>query len=198
MDALIAALRDAEHEGIDPEVYGASLLEQRRKEAGSGFLSRKGFEPEAAATMDMWLTYLYLKFASDLADGVSDLAHADPAWQITPESFDPVDHLERALRDNHIAESLIELTPADAGVQAAAKSAGRISCRRRKGRMAASAARSKLKPGPDVTCSSRARAQAGGHTRPGWRNRRADARSRLRYPPAGSGQAFPAPARADR
>ena len=113
MDALIAALRASEHEGIDPEVYGVSLLEQRRKEAGSGFLSRKGFEPEAAATMDTWLTYLYLKFASDLADGVSDLAHADPAWQITPDSFDPVDHLERALRDNHIAESLSELTPAD-------------------------------------------------------------------------------------
>ena len=48
--------------------------------------------------MDVWLTYLYLKFASDLADGVSDLAHADPAWQIAPDSFDPLDHLEKALR----------------------------------------------------------------------------------------------------
>jgi murein L,D-transpeptidase YcbB/YkuD len=113
MDALIAALSASDREGIDPELYGVSLLEQRRKEAASGFLSRRGFEPEAAATMDTWLTYLYLKFASDLADGVSDLAHADPAWQITPDSFDPVDHLERALRDNHIAESLSELTPAD-------------------------------------------------------------------------------------
>jgi L,D-transpeptidase YcbB len=113
MDALIAALRAADRDGIDPELYGVGLLEQRRKEAGSGFLSRKGFQPDAAATMDTWLTYVYLKFASDLADGVSDLAHADPAWQITPNSFDPLDHLEKALRDNRIAESLGELTPTD-------------------------------------------------------------------------------------
>src|SRR3954467_8116392 len=113
MDALIAALRAADREGIDPEVYGVGLLEQRRKEAGSGFLSRKGFQPEAAATMDTWLTYLYLKFASDLADGVSDLAHADEAWQITPDRFNPLEHLEKALRDNRIAESLGELTPGD-------------------------------------------------------------------------------------
>src|SRR6476619_4768806 len=42
MDALIAALRDADREGIDPELYGVGVLEQRRKEAGSGILSRKG------------------------------------------------------------------------------------------------------------------------------------------------------------
>ncbi len=113
MDALIGAIRAADAEGIDPELYGASLLEQRRKEASSGFLSRKGFDPEQAAAMDTWLTYLYLKYASDLADGVSDLAHADPTWQIDTEPFEPLDHLEAALRDNRVAESLMELTPAD-------------------------------------------------------------------------------------
>jgi L,D-transpeptidase YcbB len=113
MDALIASLRAADRDGIDPELYGVSLLEQRRKEARSGFLSRKGFEPEPAATMDTWLTYLYLKFASDLADGISDLAHADPSWQIAPDSFDPLEYLEKALRDNRITESLAQLTPTD-------------------------------------------------------------------------------------
>src|SRR4051794_9796857 len=113
MDALIAAVRAADREGIDSEVYGVGLLEQRRNEAGSGILSRKGFQPETAATIDVWLTYLYLKFASDLADGVSDLAHADPAWLIAPDRFNPLDHLETALRENRIAESLSELTPTD-------------------------------------------------------------------------------------
>ena len=113
MDALIGALRASDREGIDPEMYGAGLLEQRRKEAGSGFLSRKGFDPRPAAAMDAWLTYLYLKLASDLADGVSDLAHADSTWQIATDPFDPLDHLERALRDNRVAESLMELTPTD-------------------------------------------------------------------------------------
>lgn len=113
MDALIGAIKASGTEGIDPELYGASVLEQRRKEASSGFLSRKGFDPQQAAVMDTWLTYLYLKYASDLADGMSDLAHADPAWQIETEPFDPLDHLERALRDNRVAESLMELTPTD-------------------------------------------------------------------------------------
>jgi murein L,D-transpeptidase YcbB/YkuD len=113
MDAFITAIRAADREGVDPELYGASLLEERRKAATSGFLSRKSFDPAQAAAMDTWLTYLYLKYASDLADGVSDLAHADPAWQIETEPFDPLAHLERALRDNRIAESLAELTPTD-------------------------------------------------------------------------------------
>jgi murein L,D-transpeptidase YcbB/YkuD len=63
--------------------------------------------------MDTWLTYLYLKYASDLADGVSDLAHADPAWQIDTEPFDALAHLEQALQDHRIAESLTALTPTD-------------------------------------------------------------------------------------
>ncbi|MEN3338666.1 MAG: L,D-transpeptidase YcbB, partial [Acidobacteriota bacterium] len=113
MDAFISALRASDREGIDPELYGSALLEQRRKEAASGFLSHKGFDPKPAAAMDAWLTYLYLKLASDLADGVSDLAHADPAWQIATDPFDPLEHLERALRDNRVAESLTDLTPRD-------------------------------------------------------------------------------------
>jgi murein L,D-transpeptidase YcbB/YkuD len=89
------------------------MLDQRLAEASKGFLSRKGFDPAEAGAMDVWLTYLYMKYASDLADGVSDLAHADPAWKIKPESFDPLAELERALRDNRVAESLMELTPTD-------------------------------------------------------------------------------------
>lgn len=113
MDALIGAISASRTEGLDPELYGVSLLEQKRKEASSGFLSKKGFEPQQAAVLDTWLTYLYLKYASDLADGISDLAHADPSWQIDTEPFEPLDHLERALRDNRVAESLMELTPTD-------------------------------------------------------------------------------------
>lgn len=111
MDSLIRAIHAAAREGLDPELYSASLLEQRKQEASRGFLTRKGFDPQQATTMDVWLTWLYVKFASDLADGVSDLAHADPAWKIEAKSFDPLSHLESALRDKRIAESLFELTP---------------------------------------------------------------------------------------
>jgi L,D-transpeptidase YcbB len=111
MDALIRAIHTAPREGLDPELYSASLLDHRKQESSRGFLTKKGFNPQEATAMDVWLTWLYMKFASDLADGVSDLAHADPAWKIQAKVFDPLAHLERALRDNRVAESLFELTP---------------------------------------------------------------------------------------
>ncbi len=111
MDDLIRALEAASLEGLDPEMYSLSALEARRADAGKGFLTKKGFEPEQAAQMDVWLTYLYMKYASDLADGISNLAHADRSWKIEPEPFEPLDHLERALTENRVTESLVELTP---------------------------------------------------------------------------------------
>ncbi len=111
MDALMRAIHAADREGLDPELYSATLLDQRKQEASRGFLTKRGFDPRQAIAMDVWLTWLYMKFASDLADGVSDLAHADPAWKIEAKSFDPLSQLERALRDNRVAESLFELTP---------------------------------------------------------------------------------------
>jgi L,D-transpeptidase YcbB len=111
MDALIRAIRAADREGLDPELYGLSFLEGRRNEAAKGFLTKKGFEPVEAGRMDALLTYVYMKYSSDLADGVADLAHADAAWRIEPEKFDPLANLERALNENRVEESLTGLTP---------------------------------------------------------------------------------------
>lgn len=110
MDDLVKALWAADQEGLDPQLYNVSLLDQRRREASKGFLTAKGFEPKEAGTLDVWLTYLYMKYASDLADGLSDLAHADPKWWIRPEKFDPRARLEEALAKNNVAESLFDLT----------------------------------------------------------------------------------------
>jgi len=111
LDQLVTALKSASNEGLDPAMYNVALLEQRREEAGKGFLTSKGFEIESAGSLDVWLTYLYMKYASDLADGLSDLAHADPTWQIKPEKFDPAAHLEQALQDDTVDTSLLKLTP---------------------------------------------------------------------------------------
>lgn len=118
MEALIRAIHAADREGLDPELYSVALLDQRKQEASRGFLTKKGFNPHEATAMDVWLTWLYVKFASDLADGVSDLAHADPAWKIQSKSFDPLAQLETALRDNRVAESLFELTPSNPNYRA--------------------------------------------------------------------------------
>jgi murein L,D-transpeptidase YcbB/YkuD len=114
LDALVRAVRSAEREGLDPELYNVGMLETRSAEASKGFISKKGFDPREAGTLDVWLTYLYMKYASDLADGLSDLAHADAAWQIKPEAFDPRAHLEKALLENEIEESLDQLKPQSA------------------------------------------------------------------------------------
>jgi L,D-transpeptidase YcbB len=113
MEALTKALHEADKEGLDPELYAFSALEKKRQEASEGFLTKKGFDPKEAGILEAWLTYLYMKYASDLADGMSDLAHSDPAWQIKPEKIDPLKHLEQALESNRVVESLYELTPND-------------------------------------------------------------------------------------
>jgi murein L,D-transpeptidase YcbB/YkuD len=112
MRDLIEALWAADHEGLDPQLYNVALLDQRRQQASKGFLTNKGFEPTEAGELDAGLTYLYLKYSSDLADGLSDLAHADPKWKIRPEKFDPRAALEEALAKNEVAKSLRDLAPA--------------------------------------------------------------------------------------
>jgi murein L,D-transpeptidase YcbB/YkuD len=111
IDQLVQSLRESELEGLDPHLYNVAMIEQRRKEASKGFLTDKGFDPREAGALDVWFTYLYMKYASDLADGLSDLARTDPAWKIKPEKFDPLAHLEAALKKNAIAASLRELAP---------------------------------------------------------------------------------------
>lgn len=147
MGALIQALHEAEQEGLDPQLYNVSLLEQRRAEGSKGFLSPKGFEPHEAGTMDAWLTYLYMKYASDLADGLSDLAHADPAWKIESEQFDPLQTLETALRDNDVAQSLRELTPDDPQYQGLRKALADFREKAGRGGWPAVRPRMTLKPG---------------------------------------------------
>lgn len=113
MDALVRAIHAADAEGLDPELYSVSTLDARRQEASRGFLTKKGFQPDEATAMDVWLTWLYMKYAADLADGISDLSRSDPKWQIKPERFDPLAHLESALDDSRIEQSLLDLVPSN-------------------------------------------------------------------------------------
>lgn len=111
MDELIAALQAADREGLDPALYSVPTLTARRQEAGRGFLTAKGFDENEAAGLDVWLTYLYLRYASDLTNGLAGLSHADPAWRLRDKRSDPGPLLERALAEHRVAESLTELTP---------------------------------------------------------------------------------------
>ena len=144
---LIAALQTAADEGLDPQLNTVALLEQRRQEASKGLLTKKGFEPQEAGALDVWLTYLYMKYASDLADGLSDLAHADPKWQIKPEKFDPAGRLESALSENNVGASLAELMPDNPQYQALRKMLLEFRAQAVKGGWPAVPAQARLKPG---------------------------------------------------
>jgi murein L,D-transpeptidase YcbB/YkuD len=111
MDELIATLEKADRDGLDPALYSASTLSARRVDAGRGFVTTKGFEPSEAAELDVWLTYLFLQYASDLSEGVGDLSHADPKWQIRDKKADLLALLDKALDDNSVGRTLEDLTP---------------------------------------------------------------------------------------
>ena len=169
MDALIAAIESAREEGLDPEIYGISGLEARRKKASEGFLTKRGFEPGEAGALDVWLTYLYMNFASDLADGFSDLARSDDTWKIEPERFDPLAHLEDALARNRIAESLKELTPSAPQYQALRQALASYRTQAEKGGWPAVPGSLRLKPGQTsagVPALARRLAASGDYTGP--------------------------------
>ncbi|HET7698598.1 MAG TPA: L,D-transpeptidase family protein [Vicinamibacterales bacterium] len=112
MDELIAVLQAADREGLDPALYNVQLLTSRRQEAGRGFLTTKGFDEAEAADLDVWLTYLYLRYASDVTNGIAGLSHADPSWKLRDKRTDPGPLLEKALAEHRVGQSLQELTPA--------------------------------------------------------------------------------------
>ena len=62
-----------------------------------------------------------MQFASDLADGVSDLARSNPAWHMRPRTFDPAAHLTTAIADGKIVESLDALRPTNQEYRALAE-----------------------------------------------------------------------------
>jgi L,D-transpeptidase YcbB len=111
MNELLAALQSVDRDGLDPALYGAAALNARTVEAGHGLLGGSGLDEEESADLDVWMTYLYLQFASDLADGVAGPSHADPHWQIRSEPTDPLMLLERALEENRVGKSLEDLVP---------------------------------------------------------------------------------------
>ncbi len=109
INELLQAIRSVDREGLDPALYDVGFLEGDLA-AVKGLL--QSLPPDVAAGNDVRLTYLYMQLASDLADGVSDLAQADPLWHIQqPEAFDPAAHLTKAIASGDVAQSLEALKP---------------------------------------------------------------------------------------
>jgi murein L,D-transpeptidase YcbB/YkuD len=115
MEALVAAVKRAERDGLDPLLYDIAFVDER---GGHG---RTRFSEEDAGEVDVRLTLAYMQFASDLADGVSELAPSQPARHLRPRAFDPATHLTAAIADGKIAESLDALRPSNQEYRALAE-----------------------------------------------------------------------------
>jgi murein L,D-transpeptidase YcbB/YkuD len=111
VQALIDAVNGAIADGLDPSIYALDEIIRGHEEARKGFLRARGFDREEAGPIDVRLTYTYLQFASDLADGISDLATADSSWKIRRPRFDASAHLAAAIEHGDIKESLESLKP---------------------------------------------------------------------------------------
>lgn len=167
MDELIGVLQHADREGLDPSLYNGPTLAERRREADKGFLTKKGFNEVESAALDAWLTYLYMEYASDVANGLSDLAHADPNWQIPGPEFDPMATLSDALEHHRIARSLDNLLPADPQYEALRNALAQYRAIASKGGWPAMPANLKIKPGqqnPSVPLLARRLAVTGDYS----------------------------------
>ena len=107
VDALRGAIKSASRDGLNPRLYDLAFI------GDLGGNRWKRFSDDAAGEIDVRLTYAYMRLASDLANGVSDLARSHPAWHMKPQTFDPSAHLTAAIGDGKIAESLDALKPAN-------------------------------------------------------------------------------------
>ena len=161
---FIEALGAAIDEGLDPELYNLGLLTERYERASKGWLTKAGFDPEEAGALETWVTYLYLKYASDLAQGLSDLARADKDWHIKPQEFNPAAHLEHALTEGNVKRSLLDLLPSTPHYHALRSALGEYRKQAQAGGWPAVPATAKLKPGqksPHVAALARRLAASG-------------------------------------
>ncbi len=109
LDSLLRALRGAELEGLRPTDYHlltlATLLAAARHEL------RRGAEPDPAtlADLDLLATDAYLTYGSHLLSGAVDPVTLDHVWTGSPREGDLPAHLEAALADGRIQQSLKDL-----------------------------------------------------------------------------------------
>jgi len=103
--STVRQLRDAvdraQGEGLDPSDYDADWLHALGNRLA----------PETAADSDVRLTYDYLHYARDVAQGTIDPEDVNPQWHSGAKAVDLHETLRRALDERRVADSLNELAP---------------------------------------------------------------------------------------
>jgi murein L,D-transpeptidase YcbB/YkuD len=98
---MVAALADAEEDGLDPQSYHAAEAVIRNAPQA----------PENAAEFDVLLSDGALRYVRDLRVGRSELEALDPDVELPKQIFDPVAPLQAAIESNNIPAFLSALAP---------------------------------------------------------------------------------------
>ncbi len=102
LDGLIAALRAADQDGLEPGDYHVDELDAAR---------RASLNADKAMDLDLRATYTYLRYASDLSHGTIDPEDINADWHATPRTIYLRDALQAGLAGNSIGPSLAGLAP---------------------------------------------------------------------------------------
>ena len=122
LEALLAALRNAETHGLDPETYGHDTLAEALEEADERAWFGAAFEPNVIPETDLRLTYAFLTHAADLLGWRSSPRDVTRNWLPSPKKADLLQHLRDALEGNRVRETLDAIAPSHPqykGLQAA-------------------------------------------------------------------------------
>ena len=111
LDELLDVLQEAGDKGLDPAMYAAPALVAHRQNANGKRFSRDAFKPEDIDEVDVWSTWAFMAYASDLADGVSDPKRITGTWGMQPSPVDPVAVIDDALTTGDIADVISKVAP---------------------------------------------------------------------------------------
>jgi murein L,D-transpeptidase YcbB/YkuD len=102
LDGLIAAVRAADQDGLEPGTYHADGIDAARRTA---------LDADKAIDLDLRATYTYLRYATDLSLGTIDPEDLNPEWHAAPRTVYQRDALQAGLAANDIGRSLARLAP---------------------------------------------------------------------------------------
>jgi murein L,D-transpeptidase YcbB/YkuD len=111
LDQLLEALQQAEGNGLDPAMYAAPALTAHRANADGKRFSRDAFGKDDIDDVDVWSTWAFMAYASDISDGVTDPKAIKGTWGMRPAPVDPVKTLDTALASGDVAKTLESIAP---------------------------------------------------------------------------------------
>jgi L,D-transpeptidase YcbB len=106
VEQLQKSLGEAWKDGLDKDRYDMKKIEALLKDAQA-----KGTDVQKMVQADLNLTATYLSYGAHLKHGLLDPSRLDTNWVVEKPELNMAEHLERALQNGSIEESLARLTP---------------------------------------------------------------------------------------